>query len=284
MELSMNVRNMIEERLTDCEERYGVKVLFWAFRGSLDIGISRKNSDLDLIFVFKNMMEKKVSAIHDIIGYGFDFWGWDIEDAIRTIEINSQSFYEKGNGYKTLSLSKEHARGGLTYYSGIYCCFNKEKAGSNLKEIDNLVKKFIDVMERKILILHILSGVQNSIVRLNVEGGMSACDYLYTIWRLLLSECVYKEGIIGESQITLLMTKYLDERNKEIVNGLRKVYKNSLSKHSQFFEIRELNELIFSKIDFLNGVLQDMEPQNNIEFQDKINEIKKIIGGHLCFL
>ena len=277
MELSIRMRNMIETKLADCERVYDVKVLFWSFRGSIDIGISRKNSDLDLIFVFKNMSENQVAAIHDIVGYGFDFWGWNIEDAIKTIEINNNSFYQKRDGFQNIPLSSEHARGGLTYYSGIYCWLNNSRSGSNLKEADELKKKLENIAEKRVLISHILDGVESGLSKLEIENGMSACDYLYTTWRVLLAEHVYHGGMPGESEIDLLMSHYMDEKTKEVVNRLRAIYKNSLSKHAQFFSIEDLNVFISKKFNYLKTLLKELEPEKEGNLSEKIRDIKLFV-------
>ncbi len=277
MELSLRMKKMIESKLASCEEMYGVKVLFWSFRGSLDINISRKNSDLDLMFVFKNLTENRVAAIHDIVGYGFDFWGWDIEDAIQTIEINNNSFYENSSDYKNIPLSSEHARGGLTYYSGIYCYLGNKKSGSNIKEINAIKNRLTDVMEKRILISHILAGVQDNLDRIEIDGGMSACDYLYLIWRVLMAEHVYRDGLPGESEIDMLMMSYMDQETMNLVNKLRNVYKNSLSKHSQFFRICELNTFIRNKFIFFEGIGEKLKPQHEETAKDRIESFKAYI-------
>ncbi len=277
MELSLRMKNMIEKKLASCEEMYGVRVLFWSFRGSLDIDISRKNSDLDLMFVFKNRMGKKIAAIHDIVGYGFDFWGWDIEDAIKTIELNNTSFYESGAAYKNIPLTKEHARGGLTYYSGIFCYLDNNKSGSNLKEISELEEKLANVMEKRVLISHIVAGVGNRLARLEIEEGMSACDYLYTIWRVLLAEHVYRDGMPGESEIDFLMPLYMDKENMETVNRLRRIYKDSISKHTQFFKIENLNQFIRDKYTYLEKVSEEIKPKHQEDLKARIHEIRECV-------
>lgn len=274
MELSLRMKEMIESKLASCEEMYDVQVLFWSFRGSLDIDISRKNSDLDLIFVFRNRTKNKVAAIHDIVGYGFDFWGWDIEDAIKTIEINNSSFYANCSDYQNIPLTKEHARGGLTYYSGIYCFLGNKKSGSNINKIEDLKEKLANVMEKRVLISHILAGVKSGLAKLEIEGGMSACDYLYTIWRVLLAEHVYKGGMPGESEIDFLMPLYMDKETMETVNRLRVIYKDSISKHSQFFRIINLNNYIDNKYVYLEKAGKELKPEYETDMKARIEEIK----------
>jgi len=277
MELSVRMKNMVEKKLASCEEVYGVKVLFWSFRGSLNIDISRKNSDLDVIFVFKNRMENKIAAIHDIIGYGFDFWGWDIEDAVRTIEINNQSYYQNRIAYKNIPLTHEHARGGLTYYSGIYCYFGSAKSGSNIEGISALEHRLLSVMEKPVLMFHILVDVGEQLDKLEIEGGMSACDYLYAVWGVLQAEHVYRGGLPGESEIDPLMEQYMDQDTKHITNRLRSIYKNSLSKHAQFFQIEELNVFIRNRYFLLKKVSEELTPQYKADAQNRIDELKSYI-------
>lgn len=278
MELSVRMRDMVEKKLASCEETYGVKVLFWSFRGSLDVNISRKNSDLDLIFVFKNRTGNKVAAIHDIIGYGFDFWGWDIEDAVRTIELNNNSYYQNPAECQNLPLTKEHARGGLTYYSGIYCYFGNIKSGSFGEEMKTLSDKLMGVMEKRVLISHILDGMEGELDKLEINGGMSACDYLYAVWGVLMAEHVYKGGLPGEGEIDPLIKLYMDGETADVVNRLRRIYKNSLSKHTQFFKIEEINVFIRNKFQFLQKVSGKLTPQHSLDMQEKIEGLKFYIA------
>lgn len=278
MELSPRMKSIIETKLADCERVYNVKVLFWSFRGSIDAGIFRKNSDLDLVFVFKNMSADKVVAIHDIVGYGFDFWGWNIEDVIKTIEINNYSFYEKRDDFHNISLSHEHARGGLTYHYGIYCWLNNSRSGSNLINVDELRNKLACIIEKRVLISHILAGVEAGLTKLETENGMSACDYLYMTWRVLLAEHVFNGGMPGESDIDMLMNLYMDKKTAMVVNRLKYIYRDSLSKHAQFFIIEELNKFISDKYNYLRKIIKDLKPENEKILGSKIKEIKDFVG------
>ena len=81
MKMSHEIIQIIENRLQEYEKEYGICVLLWSFRGSIDIGIYRKNSDLDIIFIYQSN-NKKLRAMHDIVGHGFDYWGWILEDVL----------------------------------------------------------------------------------------------------------------------------------------------------------------------------------------------------------
>jgi hypothetical protein len=77
--LKHDIDSCINARIKQCEDFYEIEALFWFASGSIIMGTYRENSDMDIKFIYR-CKKKKVSGIHDIIGYGLDFWGWDIED------------------------------------------------------------------------------------------------------------------------------------------------------------------------------------------------------------
>ena len=47
----------VNSRMNFYEYKYNVKILFWALRSSVNLGIVRRNSDLDIMFAYKNLKE-----------------------------------------------------------------------------------------------------------------------------------------------------------------------------------------------------------------------------------
>ena len=141
-----------------------------------------------------------------------------------------------------------------------------------------LSDKLIGVMEKRVLISHILDGMEGELDKLEINGGMSACDYLYAVWGVLMAEHVYKGGLPGEGEIDPLIKLYMDGETADVVNRLRRIYKNSLSKHTQFFKIEEINVFIRNKFQFLQKVSGKLTPQHSLDMQEKIEGLKSYIA------
>lgn len=275
MGLEQKVLDFIDERMKLCERRYNIQILFWTFRGSLDIGIYRRNSDLDLIFVYKSLGEK-CAAIHDIVGYGFDFWGWDIEDALTTIEENHHQYY-RYNRTSPYLLSAQHLRGGLSYYWGFFCCLNNQRAKYYDQFYDVAYPIMNQMFEKRLLIEHILVGVPGICDTIRFQNYLSSNDYLYTVWRLLLSNHILHGGLPGESDIHDLMKAYLENTTACVTEKLIQTYRKALSKSSQMFEIKELNDYILSEYDRIFADSSNLHPEHEIHFENNFLLLKDTI-------
>lgn len=279
--MDTRIFEMIEKRMRECEVQYQIKVLLWSFRGSIDIGIYRKNSDLDLVFIYKNLGSTKISAIHDIIGYGFDFWGWDIEDVIKTVWTSNEIYYNNINKViDNYYISKEHSRGGLGYFSGIYCSIGNENIGGDSFAINELIPIFSDVMEKRILINNILSGVKDMIDTIQSFGALNANQYLYGIWRILLSLHVYHGGLPGESNIDFLLQGQNEEDIIEEFDLLRKNYKDSLAKGTQRYRLLSLNKFMHDNYFKLEEKIISLLPENKDRYKESyilMNDLIKYV-------
>ena len=93
----MRVNNELEcyvnEKMNQYEDAYGIKVLCWWLRGTINIGMYRKNSDLDIAFIFKDK-SRRCKGIHDLYEHGMDLWGVEVEEIIQTTWINNESYYK----------------------------------------------------------------------------------------------------------------------------------------------------------------------------------------------
>lgn len=267
--MDIQIIEMIEKRMRECEAQYNIKVLLWSFRGSIDIGIYRKNSDLDLVFIYKNLSDAPIAAIHDIIGYGFDFWGWNIEDTVKTIQMNNENYYNNVNRViQDFYISQEHQRGGLGYFSGVYCSLGNENIGGESFAIKRLMPILSNVMEKRVLINHVLTGVRSMTETIQSTGTLNANHYLYGMWRILLSLHIYYGGLPGESNIDFLFQKYGTEKIREEFEFLRKNYKNSLAKGTQRYRLLSLNKFMTEKYNELSEKAFSLLPEKEYQYKE----------------
>ena len=187
----------VNSRMNFYEYKYNVKILFWALRSSVNLGIVRRNSDLDIMFAYKNLNPFVCSGIHDILGHGLDLWGIDIEDIIKTISVNNQILYEaKDSTYSLWTISQQHVRGGCNYYFGIYSVLGTEYMYPTTSFIADTSEYFMMMFEKKIVIKQMLILIGKVVNEIKIYEQVSLYDYIYTMWRILLCHNLIDGGIL----------------------------------------------------------------------------------------
>lgn len=229
MKLNEVFVNEIEERIRKIENTYSVSVLFWNIRGSGDIGIYRKNSDIDIIFVYKSD-NKKNRAIHDIIGHGYDLWGWIIDDVFKTI-INSFGKNDVNFHY----LTKEHARASLNNYFGFFVAIGNKLLCDRSGFINDNFSDLINIMDRKSIIFEFQNEIIKYVKRIENENKLSGNEMLYAFWYCEMSEKIISGGLPGENKLSDMIKNINDILLKSEIEDIKKLYNKSVTKHGQKF-------------------------------------------------
>jgi len=261
--LKYDIDSYINSRIKKCEDLYNIETLFWFGVGSLVTGIFRKNSDLDIRFIYKCKGEK-VAAIHDIVGYGFDFWAWDITDVLLFLQ----------NGGKDV-LSSEHARGSLDYCAGIFSMLGNEISGQYNSSYDKATDHLVKLFSKKICIEYFINLAQNIYLKREQSHILSYYEYLNCIEYLLACEHILENGLPGDIHICKLSKKYLDESMLYLLNELIAAYRDSASKHAQKKDIPLFNDFISNKLSELTAKSRAIEDDTS-NVLENINELKQI--------
>lgn len=265
MKLMLEIKKCIEEKIRAVERKYGIKAMFWCTRGSMHAEIYRKNSDLDILYVFQKKGVTEINAVHDIVGYGFDLWGWNIEQVLLTVKQNLKQIYLGKMNYWVLS--KEYRRGNLMYYGGIYCALGNE----NYYRLDKKWSIFENVLwnafEPCILQMEFMHEFYEMKRRIVSGVPITFCDYLNTISDLLLLEHVLKGGMPGQANIYYLAKLYLPDFHQGVLYHLLSEYQNAIGKYEQRAYISELNELILERVERLLDIEKD-----SIKGSDRIRQ------------
>lgn len=270
------IRRYVDERLRRCEEIYNIDVIAWFLR---DKGMPRKNSDLDIVFLFKNKADRKCRAIHDIIGYGFDFWGWDIYDALETVMRSHEYFYSNPTTeLKDIYLSAEHKRGGLGYFGGLYWMVGNREAGGNADFLSDGVKLLESLMERKIIINYLIAPLKGRVDNIGYTNSMSSYEYLNTLWRLALSRSLLAGGKPGETDFVKLAERFIVGEALSITKSLLLVYRGSLSKYSQRFALAPLNAFIEEEFGDVQTNMQKLSPEREKCSRDILGELDGLVA------
>lgn len=271
------IRRYVDERMKRCEEMYGITVIAWFLR---DRGMPRKNSDLDFVFLFKNKDNEKCKAIHDIIGYGFDFWGWDICDAFETIMRSHDNFYINPNAeIKDIYLSGEHKRSGLGYFGGIFWMVGNPEVGGNAEFLTNGVRLLDELMEKKIIVNYLVAPLKERIDKINYTNGMSSYEYLNTLWRLAVAKNILLGGEPGETDFPTLIHQFADGEILSVINSLMSVYKGALSKYSQRFTINSLNAYICAEYESIVLEMIELLPEKEEKSMSILESLKELVKG-----
>lgn len=265
----------IDERMKRCEEIYDINVIAWFLR---DKGIPRKNSDLDIVFLFKNRADRKCRAIHDIIGYGFDFWGWDIYDALETVARSHEYFYLNPSAeLEDIYISAEHKRGGLGYYGGIFWMVGNSQIGGNASFLKEGIALLNEIMEKKIIISYLLEPLEKRIETIEYTNCLSSYEYLNTLWRLLVSQNILLGGKSGETNFTEMANKYVGEETLPWIKILINVYNRALSKHSQRFSCVPLNKYVIMEFKCLKLEMEKLLPEKEKRFNSVMKNLEDLL-------
>ncbi len=267
----------IDERMKRCEEIYDISVIAWFLR---DKGTPRKNSDLDIVFLFKNRADRKCRAIHDIIGYGFDFWGWDVCDAIETVKCSHENFYKNPTGeLKDIYLSAEHKRGGLGYFGGLYWMVGSQIAGGDARFLSDGVELLDQIMERKIIVNYLIAPLGERVERLQYTNGMASYEYLNTLWRLELARSILAGGKPGETDFVELADRFIEGEILTLIKSLMHVYKDSLSKYSQRFALEPLNAFIADELGNVTAEMMKLVPEREKSSLNLLDRLSNLVIG-----
>lgn len=238
MKVSKDIVHIIEEKMKFYEVTYGIQVLMWSFRGSIDIGIYRKNSDLDIIFIYRSV-NKNIRAIHDIVGHGFDYWGWLLEDVLTTIH-ESNKLCDSGMPYV---ISKEHERGSLDYYFGIYCGIDNE-----LSAITEAFSKYIEALRsvcmNKAMIVWFNNKIEKIYRKIVMKQEITGNEYLYSVWYAYMCKHIMLGNRSGDNKLRKLVGLYATLIEKEEIINIHNDYKVSESKTAKTYYSKIINDII----------------------------------------
>ena len=275
----MRVNNELEcyvnEKMNQYEDAYGIKVLCWWLRGTINIGMYRKNSDLDIAFIFKDK-SRRCKGIHDLYEHGMDLWGVEVEEIIQTIWINNESYY-KNKDSKLITLSSAHTRAGCNYYFGIYSAIGNEWVIDNMSFLADLKEHFLRIGEPVLMAKQLLGFVKARIEEITFFDKLYLYDYLMAIWRMLLADKILKGGMPGDNNLVKLAQDSMNiDLHKDILYRLKQ-YKQSGGKRAIYVEDNLLNTFIVQKYGQVNKMLKAFEPKCKDTYKEKIKKIKNYI-------
>lgn len=241
MRISKEVVQIIDNRMKLYEKTYGLQVLMWSFRGSMDVGICRKNSDLDIIFIYR-CANKNIRAIHDIVGHGFDYWGWRLEDVVTTIcEANKIC-----NNGKTYVLSAEHSRGSLDYYFGVYCGIDNEFSWIS-DAFSNYVECLREICISKSIIVWFDNRLEKTVKKIAVGEEITGNEYLYSVWNAYMCKHMLNGNKTGDNKLRKLLDLYSTQSEKEQIMSIYNDYKMCESKNAKKYFNDIINDLLLKQ-------------------------------------
>ena len=255
---------IINEHMLFYEQKYNIRILFWSLRSSINIGIKRRNSDLDVMFSYISDRKNKCSGIHDITGHGLDFWGIEIHDILTTIKKNNEMAYQTEGPPKLWLIGPQHKRGGCNYYFGIYSTIGS----SYYREYNGFLEKttplFLKMFEKKIAAQQLWEATRTTVTNIKYFGKIYLYDYLYAVWRLILCKHILCGNLPGENNILNLIEKYCSPEIKNDIQNYLELYKDTYTKESAYFTIPCLNEFILDNFSEVEKMIA-LRPYETIE-------------------
>lgn len=236
----MELKEYIIKHLKKLEEDYKIKIIFWSLRSSINMGIYRKNSDLDIYFVFES---KKISIIHDLKSHTFDFWGASVETVKKSIEINQAEFDKKGiNQYKPIYIDQAHKRAGCNYFYSLYFVLGNDVL-SEYGKLYSVFENEINNFNKDIIIAQFGNTIKNDILNILENEVVPINTYLRTIWNCLFITHLKNDGVPGDYNLISLSNRYIqdDILKKEIKQKSKEYFcyamnKNDLKEKNKIFD------------------------------------------------
>lgn len=263
MEIREEYEQYIENRMKLYEKTYGIEVLMWSFRGSMDVGICRRNSDLDAIFIFKSK-NKNIRAIHDIVGHGFDYWGWILEDAVEMIK-EANVLGEEGTSY---TLGKEHRRAGLDYYFGVYCAMGNSNAKIYPAFFKNCVTELEQLYSIKAAVACLTDRMEEYCNKMKKNLSLSGHDIMYAVWYAYMSKHLILNNKPGDNKFNRLVELYASQEEKTEIMPIHNEYRRSESKEAKKYYSTSLYAMFLSQYDLNKEFMIEKQIEEKDNKQD----------------
>ncbi len=278
MKLERSLIDHINIKLKEVESLYHIKVLCWYCRGSLGMGRHRRNSDFDIGFIFLNLSKQNmmIHAVHDIVGWGVDAWGWSIEDALKCIE-DSQKLLSNGlNELSVIYPNREYARVEFNYFNDIYMCVDNpiSEVGGIFRE--RVIPVLKDIMEIPLIINYTLHYTKKMIVNPSKGYLTSTSNYLKGIWYLLICKSFICGDYMKIIDVVELARIHCPAEVIKTIETLRNRYMNALTKNSQELKSTILDDYTIKEYQEIMRIFRKSAPKHSLEYVlGKTNEIRK---------
>ena len=279
--MNKELEKIINQHMSQYERQYNVRVLFWALRSSVNIGIKRRSSDLDIMFSYISLNGKRCTGIRNIAEHGLDFWGIEIHEILETICQSNRLSYEENDVPVLWRKTSAHQRGGCNYYFGIYSIIGNSSGHDYYGFLPKASPLLMDMFEPKIAAWQLLSAARAAIQNIQYFSKNYLYDYLYAIWRLELCRHMLQGGLPGENNICYLADKYCSLQMKEQIQYYLRLYKDTYRKESAFFEIPYFNSFLIDEFPQIEPSVRLAEYQKEDRYKRAFDEIKKIINNIL---
>lgn len=273
MQMPESFKKTVNDRLARIQAMAGIKPLFWSLRGSLDIGIYRNNSDADIIFVFSST-DQDYRAFHDIVGHGIDLWGWNIEDALKTIRFcstNDLKIIKKDQ----CAISDEHRRGSLSYYFGLYVTIGNDFCVDLDGFLTSSYDRWIQLYNPTIAIAEMQGRLEPICQKIKNGQDLSGNECVYGLWYALMEKSLQRDRLPGDNKISTLIDCY---GNAGLLNEFKTIhnyYKESSGKKGQKFKNVAINDWLINSFDETEAYMEKADLRVE-DIQSKIDQIMAI--------
>jgi len=236
------MKNVIEEKLKEIEERENIKILHCVESGSRAWGFASPDSDYDVRFVYARpkdfylRLEKTRDVIEWQLDDTLDINGWDVQKALRLL-------------YKSNPTLFEWNASPIVY-----------KTTEEWRNISSLIDKFF--VAKSGLYHYLIMAKRNYREYLKGEN-VRLKKYFYVLRPLLACKWILGEGTPPPMLFKTLMDKYLDEEIKPDVEKLLDLKMNApeIAEGKRFDRVNAYIDRTFLKMEEIIKNLPDRHMQ-----------------------
>lgn len=274
-QLSLETRNYIENKKTEYEEKYQVKMYMWLVRKSFLRGLGRRSSDLDIAYIFDNRGQEKINILFERSDRRVEIQCWSIQDILEIIAENkNRALKEK---YFCVYYKNQELRHYiLDYYNGFYCGMKSELAGDYDGFWNKCEESIWNLYEPLVPAMQFYTDLKAQAEKLKKGYLLSLNEYLNAVWSGMAGLHLLQGGMPGDVEILKLAERYLDADDMGIIHRLVHYFRKTIQKQSNFGNRPELNRILYELLYSLENQI-DVYQVKQADIPANINVIQKYL-------
>lgn len=239
--LNQELIEYIERHRIDYEKRYGIKIYTWFVRKSTIRGLSRKSSDLDVVFLFLDDKDK-FKLIFERADRRNEFQCYSLKDAWKLLLDNKKNVMESAD-FKIVEASDTLKHYVFDYYNGVACSIGNPYIYRNPEYVDfeNLVK---ECYEPLVAARQLFKEGEDIYRKLEIGYEVSLNQMINALWSVNAAITILCGRDPGDVDIRNMRMEYLSPEEKNRIIKMVAFFKKSNQKQSNYSRFSDEKKIL----------------------------------------